>query len=115
MNAVGPAILGVELLQLGICRHGRTESHRGDAVAPLRRVVRRGRRRHCAALASRWIAVALAYYSVALSFALVYLGEHYIADIIAGAAEWRLHRLLGAVEGGRYVRYCADHLASASN
>ena len=51
----------------------------------------------------RWlIGVALAY-SAALTFALVYLGEHYIADILAGGAVALF--AFGAVEGGRFVRY----------
>ena len=48
------------------------------------------------------IAVALLY-SAALTFALVYLGEHYLADVIAGAAVALI--AFGAVEGGRWGRY----------
>ena len=47
------------------------------------------------------MAVALLY-SMALTFSLVYLGEHYIADIIAGAAVALI--AFSAVEGGRYAR-----------
>ena len=48
------------------------------------------------------VGVAL-FYSAALTFALVYLGEHYIADVIAGAGVALI--AFAAVEGGRFVRY----------
>ncbi len=54
-------------------------------------------------LRSRWVVAIALLYSAALAFSLVYLGEHYIADILAGAAVALI--AFSAVESGRYLRY----------
>ena len=101
MHAVGPALLGAGFYDWAF--EAMAEPNPSAAMPSL----------HFAAsfvvvgvgivLRSRWlIGVALAY-SAALAFALVYLGEHYIADIIAGGGVAAL--AFGAVEGGRFVRY----------
>ncbi len=100
MNAVGPAILGVDLYNWAFA--AMAEPNPIAAMPSL----------HFAASfvivgvgivlrSAKVIAVALVY-CVALAFSLVYLGEHYIADIIAGATVAFI--AFSAVEGGRYVR-----------
>ena len=62
-------------------------------------------------LRSRWLIGVALLYSAALTFSLVYLGEHYIADIIAGGAVAAF--AFGAVEGGRYARYWLQRRSEA--
>lgn len=101
MHSVGPAMLGADFYDWAFATMA--EPNPSAAMPSL----------HFAAsfvvvgvgivLRSRWlIGVALAY-SASLTFALVYLGEHYIADILAGGAVALF--AFGAVEGGRFVRY----------
>ena len=100
MNTVGPALLGVEFYNWAF--EAMAEPNPIAAMPSL----------HFAAsfvvvgigilLRSRWVISVAVLYSIALAFALVYLGEHYIADIIAGAAVASI--AFSAVEGGRYVR-----------
>ena len=83
MNAVGPAMLGVDFYDWAFA--AMAEPNPTAAMPSL----------HFAAsfvvvgvgivLRSRWLIGVALLYSMALTFALVYLGEHYIADIIAGA------------------------------
>ncbi len=51
---------------------------------------------------SRWLVAIALLYSAALAFALMYLGEHYLADIIAGAIVAAI--AMGIVEGVRLAR-----------
>ena len=100
MNAVGPAILGVEFYNWAF--EAMAEPNPIAAMPSL----------HFAAsfvvvgvgiLLRSWKVIAVSVvYCIALAFSLVYLGEHYIADIIAGAAVALI--AFSAVEGGRYVR-----------
>ena len=100
MHAVGPAILGVEFYNWAF--EAMAEPNPIAAMPSL----------HFAAsfvvvgvgilLRSRWVISVAVLYSISLAFSLVYLGEHYIADIIAGAAVALI--AFSAVEGGRYVR-----------
>ncbi|MYJ00850.1 MAG: hypothetical protein F4102_00665, partial [Chloroflexi bacterium] len=101
MHSVGPAILGVDFYNWAF--EAMAEPNPSAAMPSL----------HFAAsfvvvgvgivLRSRWLIGVALLYSAALTFALVYLGEHYIADIIAGGAVAAF--AFGAVEGGRFVRY----------
>ena len=100
MNAVGPAILGVGLYDWAF--EAMAEPNPTAAMPSL----------HFAAsivvvgvgvlLRSRRVVAVAALYSIALTFALVYLGEHYIADILAGGVVAAIAYF--AVEGGRYAR-----------
>ena len=100
MNTVGPALLGVEFYNWAF--QAMAEPNPTAAMPSL----------HFAAsfvvvgvgilLRSRRVVAVAVLYSIALAFSLVYLGEHYIADIIAGAAVALI--AFSAVEGGRYVR-----------
>lgn len=100
MNTVGPALLGVEFYNWAF--EAMAEPNPTAAMPSL----------HFAAsfvvvgvgilLRSRWVVAVALLYSMALTFSLVYLGEHYIADIIAGAAVALI--AFSAVEGGRYAR-----------
>ncbi len=100
MNTVGPAILGVDFYNWAFATMA--EPNPTAAMPSL----------HFAAsfvvvgvgivLRSRKVIAVAVAYSIALTFALVYLGEHYIADIIAGGAVAFI--AFSAVEGGRYVR-----------
>ncbi|MDE2744578.1 MAG: phosphatase PAP2 family protein [Chloroflexota bacterium] len=100
MNTVGPALLGVEFYNWAF--EAMAEPNPTAAMPSL----------HFAAsfvvvgvgilLRSRWVISVAVLYSIALAFSLVYLGEHYIADIIAGAAVALI--AFSAVEGGRYAR-----------
>ncbi|MDA1241325.1 MAG: phosphatase PAP2 family protein, partial [Chloroflexi bacterium] len=59
------------------------------------------------AIARRWVAP-LAIYALLMAFSLVYLGEHYVFDVLVGvliamAAEVAL-RLIGLVEARRMAR-----------
>ena len=100
MNAVGPAILGVDLYNWAFATMA--EPNPIAAMPSL----------HFAAsfvvvgvgivLRSRWVVAVALLYSAALTFSLVYLGEHYIADILAGGVVAFI--AFSAVEGGRYVR-----------
>lgn len=100
MNSVGPALLGVDFYDWAFATMA--EPNPTAAMPSL----------HFAAsfvvvgvgivLRSRWVVGVALLYSAALTFALVYLGEHYIADIIAGAAVAFI--AFSIVEGGRYVR-----------
>ena len=100
MNAVGPAILGSDFYNWAFATMA--EPNPIAAMPSL----------HFAAsfvvvgvgllLRSRWLTAVALLYSIALAFALVYLGEHYIADILAGAVVALMG--LSAVEGGRYAR-----------
>ena len=53
-------------------------------------------------IGSRWLAAIALVYSAALAFALMYLGEHYLADIIAGAVVAAI--AMGLIEGSRLAR-----------
>lgn len=65
-------------------------------------------------LRSRWRWL-LVLYPLAMGFALVYLGEHYVLDLIAGVAyalgvhfgmnRWERHRAARQSDGGRHVRF----------
>ena len=100
MNSVGPAILGADFYAWAF--EAMAEPNPTAAMPSL----------HFAAsfvvvgvgilLRSRWVISVAVLYSGALSFALVYLGEHYIADILAGGAVALI--AFTAVEGGRYAR-----------
>ena len=99
MNAVGPALLGEGLY--GWAFEAMAEPNPIAAMPSL----------HFAAsfvvvavgilLRSRWVVGVALLYSASLTFSLVYLGEHYIADIIAGAAVALIACCI--VEGGRYA------------
>ena len=100
MNAVGPALLGVEFYNWAF--EAMAEPNPTAAMPSL----------HFAASfvvvgvgivlrSAKVIGVALAY-CAALAFSLVYLGEHYVVDIIAGAAVALI--AFSAVEAGRYAR-----------
>ena len=65
-------------------RQGLREQRRGDAVAARR--VRAARRLFLWRLVPRWWRPLLALYPLAMAFALVYSGEHYIVDCVAGWA-----------------------------
>ena len=100
MNAVGPAILGVELYNWAFA--AMAEPNPIAAMPSL----------HFAAsfvvvgvgmlLRSRKVVAVAVAYCIALAFSLVYLGEHYVVDILAGAVVALI--AFSAVEGGRYVR-----------
>ena len=100
MNAVGPALLGADLYAWAF--EAMAEPNPTAAMPSL----------HFAAsfvvvavgivLRSRKVIGVALLYSMALTFSLVYLGEHYIADILAGAAVALIAFL--AVEGGRIAR-----------
>lgn len=99
MNVVGPAIMGIDLYNWAFA--AMAEPNPIAAMPSL----------HFAAsfvvvgvgivLRSRWLIIVALLYSASLAFALVYLGEHYIADIIAGAAVALI--AFSLAEGGRYV------------
>ena len=100
MNSVGPALLGADFYAWAF--EAMAEPNPTAAMPSL----------HFAAsfvvvgvgivLRSRWVVAAAILYSMALTFSLVYLGEHYIADILAGGAVALIAFL--AVEGGRIAR-----------
>lgn len=100
MNSVGPALLGADFYAWAF--EAMAEPNPTAAMPSL----------HFAAsfvvvgvgivLRSRMVIGAAILYSMALTFALVYLGEHYIADILAGCAVAFI--AFGAVEGGRIAR-----------
>ena len=101
LNTVGPAILGTSFYDWAF--QAMAEPNPTAAMPSL----------HFAAsfivvgvgilLRSRWVIGVALLYSVALTFSLVYLGEHYIADILAGGAVAAI--AFCAVEGGRFLRY----------
>ncbi len=100
MNAVGPAILGVEFYNWAFATMA--EPNPTAAMPSL----------HFAAsfvvvgvgivLRSRLLVGVAVMYSLALTFSLVYLGEHYIADILAGGVVALF--AVCAVEGGRFAQ-----------
>ena len=100
MNTVGPALLGGDLYDWAFATMA--EPNPTAAMPSL----------HFAAsfvvvgvgivLRSRWVVGIAMLYSASLTFALVYLGEHYIADIIAGAAVAFI--AFAGVETVRYVQ-----------
>ena len=107
MNSVGPAILGVDFYKWAF--DTMAEPNPIAAMPSL----------HFAAsfvvvgvgivLRSRWVVTVALLYSAALTFSLVYLGEHYVADILAGGVVAFI--AFSAVEGGT-LRASTDHLAS---
>ncbi len=100
MNVVGPALLGVDFYNwafIAMAEPNPTAAMPSLHFAASFVVVGVG-----IVLRSRWVIAVAVLYSIALTFSLVYLGEHYIADILAGGVVAFI--AFAAVEGGRYVR-----------